>query len=280
MYEYSESCSDSTFGSESDTVSKGSSKQPSKIKKIRSKDDLDIQNVNPKPSVKKAISCPSDISNVSLKKVKKAKDVKKEEERGEKKITRSNDHKIKRSPSKLEVVEVESISKENGRTAPISRKNTSQNPFGILPSGQTDKKIRRSVSVPDKHLNKSTSNTFESTIICDARTTKKIDNDVPLYGIQKPVYEIPVIVDVSNRLTTPHATQYEYSELLAVRALFLQYTDPLVAITDDNYDPLVIAKKELDNGLVSLLVRRTLPNGSFEDWHTNEMIFPKTDMNW
>jgi DNA-directed RNA polymerases I, II, and III subunit RPABC2 len=256
---------------ESDTVSKGSKNQPSKIKKIKSKDDLDIQNV-PRLSVKKSISCPSDISNNSLKKVKKVKDVKKEEERGEKKITKSSDHKIKRTPSKLEVVEV---SKENGKSAPVSRKNTSPKEI------QTDKKIRRSVSVPDKRLVSSKiNNSFESTIICDVRTTKKIDDDVPLYGIQKPVYEIPVIVDVSNRLTTPHATQYEYSELLAVRALFLQYTDPLVPITDDNYDPLVIAKKELDNGLVSLLVRRTLPNGSFEDWYTNEMIFPKTDMNW
>ena len=84
----SESLQDSTFGSEEDKPSrKESSNQPSKIKKIRSKDDLDIQNlnINPKPSVKKAISCPSDISNVSLKKVKKVKDVKKEEERGKRK---------------------------------------------------------------------------------------------------------------------------------------------------------------------------------------------------
>lgn len=40
----------------------------------------------------------------------------------------------------------------------------------------------------------------------------------------------------------------------------------LVALTDEDTDPLEIAKKELAQKKIPLIVRRFLPDGSYEDW--------------
>jgi len=37
-------------------------------------------------------------------------------------------------------------------------------------------------------------------------------------------------------------------------------------------DPLKIAQLELDEGLVPMIIRRFLPDGSYEDWRVRDMI--------
>lgn len=37
-------------------------------------------------------------------------------------------------------------------------------------------------------------------------------------------------------------------------------------------DPLEIARKELQERKIPIVVRRYLPNGSFEDWNIDELI--------
>jgi DNA-directed RNA polymerase I, II, and III subunit RPABC2 len=41
---------------------------------------------------------------------------------------------------------------------------------------------------------------------------------------------------------------------------------------DKEIDPLKIATKELIAGKVPFIIRRRLPNGTFEDWAVNELI--------
>jgi DNA-directed RNA polymerase I, II, and III subunit RPABC2 len=39
----------------------------------------------------------------------------------------------------------------------------------------------------------------------------------------------------------------------------------------DDFDPIAIAEKELIEGKIPFIVRRYLPDGSFEDWKVEEL---------
>lgn len=47
---------------------------------------------------------------------------------------------------------------------------------------------------------------------------------------------------------------------------------PVLVPTDGETDPLAIAQKELSAKKIPLVVRRYLPDGSFEDWSVGELI--------
>lgn len=47
----------------------------------------------------------------------------------------------------------------------------------------------------------------------------------------------------------------------------------MVEIKDET-DPLVIAKKELQERKIPITIRRFLPNGTFEDWSLRELKVP------
>ena len=40
----------------------------------------------------------------------------------------------------------------------------------------------------------------------------------------------------------------------------------------DDFDPIAIAEKELILGKIPFIVRRYLPDGSYEDWKVEELI--------
>jgi DNA-directed RNA polymerase I, II, and III subunit RPABC2 len=46
----------------------------------------------------------------------------------------------------------------------------------------------------------------------------------------------------------------------------------LVPLEPNESDPLDIAMKELKAGKIPLVVRRFLPDGSFEDWLVSELL--------
>lgn len=48
----------------------------------------------------------------------------------------------------------------------------------------------------------------------------------------------------------------------------------LVALDASDYDPLEIAKKELAQKKIPLIIRRFLPDGSYEDWKSVISRFP------
>lgn len=90
------------------------------------------------------------------------------------------------------------------------------------------------------------------------------------------------------RVTTPYLTKYERARILGTRALQIRHvwchTPPTEALTrhsmnapilvplDGETDALQIAIKELSQRKIPLVIRRYLPDGSFEDWSVSELI--------
>lgn len=86
--------------------------------------------------------------------------------------------------------------------------------------------------------------------------------------------------EVTKR-TPPYMSQYEYCALISARAAQLtsrspEWNMPKIPIEEvGSYDPLVIATEEIKRRLVSLVVRRKLPDGTTEDYLLKDMIFPR-----
>ena len=47
---------------------------------------------------------------------------------------------------------------------------------------------------------------------------------------------------------------------------------PIMVEIKNETDPLEIAKKELKVGKIPMIIRRYLPDGTFEDWQVEELI--------
>ncbi|KAJ3088975.1 DNA-directed RNA polymerases I II and III subunit RPABC2 [Quaeritorhiza haematococci] len=79
-----------------------------------------------------------------------------------------------------------------------------------------------------------------------------------------------------KRMTTPYMTKYEKARILGTRALQISLNAPvMVELNNGESDPLVIAMKELRERKIPLMIRRYLPDGSFEDWAVDELIPPE-----
>lgn len=81
-----------------------------------------------------------------------------------------------------------------------------------------------------------------------------------------------------DRVRRAYMSHYEYAALIIARTKQLSSQDPLVELDPENpedYDPINIATREVNQCLVSLIVRRALTDGSTEDWHPRDMIFPR-----
>ncbi|WFD37775.1 subunit common to RNA polymerases I, II, and III [Malassezia japonica] len=76
----------------------------------------------------------------------------------------------------------------------------------------------------------------------------------------------------TERITTPYMTKYEKARILGTRALQISMNAPVLVPTEGEMDPLAIAQKELVAKKIPLLVRRYLPDGSYEDWSVAELI--------
>ncbi|EMR08489.1 hypothetical protein PNEG_03315 [Pneumocystis murina B123] len=75
-----------------------------------------------------------------------------------------------------------------------------------------------------------------------------------------------------NRVTTPYMTKYEKARILGTRSLQISMNAPVLVDLEGETDPLQIAMKELSQKKIPLLVRRYLPDGSYEDWAVSELI--------
>jgi len=74
------------------------------------------------------------------------------------------------------------------------------------------------------------------------------------------------------RVTTPYLTKYERARILGTRALQISMNAPVLVPLDGATDALQIAIKELSQRKIPLIIRRYLPDGSFEDWSVSELI--------
>ena len=70
-------------------------------------------------------------------------------------------------------------------------------------------------------------------------------------------------------------TKFEKAKIIGVRAVQISKNAPLYLNSDNianmNWDPITIAEKELAEKCIPFIIRRYLPDGSFEDWKLNEL---------
>ncbi|XP_045443462.1 DNA-directed RNA polymerases I, II, and III subunit RPABC2 isoform X3 [Pipistrellus kuhlii] len=85
-----------------------------------------------------------------------------------------------------------------------------------------------------------------------------------------------------KRITTPYMTKYERARVLGTRALQIALPNtcpctyrmcaPVMVELEGETDPLLIAMKELKARKIPIIIRRYLPDGSYEDWGVDELI--------
>ena len=80
-----------------------------------------------------------------------------------------------------------------------------------------------------------------------------------------------------QRTTTPYMTKYERARVLGTRALQISMNAPVLVQLDGETDPLEIAGKELRERRIPFVVRRYMPDGSYEDWSIEELIIADAD---
>ena len=80
----------------------------------------------------------------------------------------------------------------------------------------------------------------------------------------------------AQRITSPFMTKFEKAKIIGVRAVQISKNAPLYLNSDNianmNWDPLTIAEKELAEKRIPFIIRRYLPDGSYEDWRVNELF--------
>mmetsp|Transcript_10834 Transcript_10834/g.24545 ORF Transcript_10834/g.24545 Transcript_10834/m.24545 type:complete len:120 (-) Transcript_10834:115-474(-) len=74
------------------------------------------------------------------------------------------------------------------------------------------------------------------------------------------------------RKTTPYMTKFEKARVLGARALQISMNAPVMVELDGETDPLLIAEKELLEKQIPFVIRRYLPDGTYEDWKVSELL--------
>ena len=73
------------------------------------------------------------------------------------------------------------------------------------------------------------------------------------------------------RTTTPFLTKYEKARIIGARALQISKNAPILVNPEKETDPILIAEKELREHKIPFIIRRFLPDGSYEDWAVKEL---------
>jgi DNA-directed RNA polymerase I, II, and III subunit RPABC2 len=79
---------------------------------------------------------------------------------------------------------------------------------------------------------------------------------------------------VEKKITLPILTKYEKAKIIGLRAIHLSQgalsVISLKNIPYKNLDPLTLAEREFNMKKIPLIIRRHLPNGTFEDWRLED----------
>ena len=102
----------------------------------------------------------------------------------------------------------------------------------------------------------------------DQEDEKQEDNNDGLGGIRRGLRKVPD----SDRITSRFMTKYERARILGSRALQISKNAPLMVDPGEESDPYKLAEMELDKRKVPFIVRRYLPDGSYEDWKVSELL--------
>ena len=85
-------------------------------------------------------------------------------------------------------------------------------------------------------------------------------------------YDKLVKVEGTDRKTVPYLTKFEKTTVLGIRAQQISAGSPVMIDVGKLREPIEMAKKELVEGKCPLIVRRHLPNGTYEDWRLDELL--------
>ncbi|KAI8977876.1 putative DNA-directed RNA polymerase I, II, and III subunit RPABC2 [Pilobolus umbonatus] len=84
--------------------------------------------------------------------------------------------------------------------------------------------------------------------------------------------DVPDPSERTERLTTPYLTKYERARILGTRALQISLSAPVMIELDGESDALAIANRELREKKIPLIIRRFMPDGTYEDWKVKDLI--------
>lgn len=74
-----------------------------------------------------------------------------------------------------------------------------------------------------------------------------------------------------ERVTTNVLTKYERGRILGARATQIADNAPVLVPLEGDTDPYVLACRELQLRVLPFIIRRYLPDGTYEDWAINEL---------
>jgi DNA-directed RNA polymerase subunit K/omega len=63
----------------------------------------------------------------------------------------------------------------------------------------------------------------------------------------------------------PKITRFEKARIVGARALQISMGAPILVDASENTNPIDIALRELEAGTLPITIRRTLPDGTFQD---------------
>jgi DNA-directed RNA polymerase subunit K/omega len=73
------------------------------------------------------------------------------------------------------------------------------------------------------------------------------------------------MTDKTINVGPPKITRFEKARIVGARALQISMGAPILVDAEENTNPIDIAVSELDAGILPLTIRRTLPDGTFQD---------------
>ena len=80
-------------------------------------------------------------------------------------------------------------------------------------------------------------------------------------------------IEMKKKRTNPYLTKYEKARIIGIRAQ--QIASGSIPLVDSKglVSPISIALKELKERKIPLIIRRKLPNNTYEDWTIEELKF-------
>ena len=116
-------------------------------------------------------------------------------------------------------------------------------------------------------------NVFDDAMM-DAGSDVGFDEDADMGDIQPQVLTDSQEPKPSQgpKRTSPYMTKYERARIIGTRALQISMNAPVMVDTEGMTDPMAIAEKEINAKLVPFVVRRFLPDGTYEDWKVSELM--------
>jgi DNA-directed RNA polymerase I, II, and III subunit RPABC2 len=83
--------------------------------------------------------------------------------------------------------------------------------------------------------------------------------DTQEWSIEKTPHQEKVVVG------PPKITRFEKARIVGARALQISMSAPILIEVETLSSPIDIALKELESGILPITIRRTLPDGTFQD---------------